>query len=104
MPGAGFKRDAAEVKISVEEAHVKPYEMVQSIIVRCSNVSGGHTIGDHSLVGCWRTKTVLDAKSYRRIHAQRVLDLGSQRHHECRGYKLYWCVVGLLIMMLCVLT
>ncbi|KAH9917085.1 cytochrome P450 monooxygenase [Fomitopsis serialis] len=29
MPGAGFKREAAKVKVSIEEAHVKPYEMVE---------------------------------------------------------------------------
>ncbi|TFY60472.1 hypothetical protein EVJ58_g5133 [Rhodofomes roseus] len=29
MPGAGFKREAAEVKVSIEEAHVRPYEMVE---------------------------------------------------------------------------
>lgn len=34
MPGAGFKRDAAKVKVSTEEAHVKPFKMVQRAIVR----------------------------------------------------------------------
>jgi len=29
MPGAGFKREATKVKVSIEEAHVKPYEMVE---------------------------------------------------------------------------
>ncbi|KZT69368.1 cytochrome P450 [Daedalea quercina L-15889] len=32
MPGAGFKRESAKVKLSIEEAHVKPYEMVERMM------------------------------------------------------------------------
>lgn len=34
MPGASFKREAAKVKVSIEKAHVKPYEMVRKVMVR----------------------------------------------------------------------
>ena len=54
MPGAGFKRDAAKVKISVEEAHVKPYDMVRRTMVSVDIIYyRAVTEGEFEYIGNW---------------------------------------------------